>query len=381
MNIRNQYVVIVGAAALFCGGCSYLPDLQGDKIDYKTARRLPPLEVPPDLARPNSDGSYDVPGGKGDTTYSAYTKERAVAGEAAGTLLPNTPGVTLQREGTQRWLVVQSDPKKVWDIAHDFWEENGFVIASEDPSAGVMDTDWVLHRDKVPDDNPIRGMLGRLLSGSGVHTVGAPIAAATRVKFRTRLEAGAAPGTTELYISNQTMVEGGTTNQGETMWTPQPSNPEIEAEMLRKIMVLFGVKQEVAQTQVTSEPQEARATLLKDRGGSGVLAVNDQFDRAWRRVGLALDRVGFTVEDRDRSKGLYFVRYIDPDALKASESKGILQKINPFSKDSKKPEEQYRIQVKDATDTSEVSVLSKDGNAETSDTAKRILSLLYEQLK
>ena len=113
------------------------------------------------------------------------------------------------------------------------------------------------------------------------------------------------------------------------------------------------------------------------------MALNDQFDRAWRRVGLALDRVGFTVEDRDRSKGLYFVRYVDPDAdNKTAQSKGWLAKLNPFSSSTKQPsKEQYRIQVKDADPVSQVNVLSKDGNQEKSDTANRILTLLYEQLK
>ena len=52
--------------------------------------------------------------------------------------------------------------------------------------------------------------------------------------------------------------------------------------------------------------------MTKGEEGNGVLTLDEPFDRAWRRVGLALDRVGFTVEDRDRAKGLYYVRYVDP---------------------------------------------------------------------
>ena len=97
--------------------------------------------------------------------------------------------------------------------------------------------------------------------------------------------------------------------------------------------------------------------------------MNEQFDRAWRRVGLALDRVGFTVEDRDRSKGIYFVRYIDPQVdNKSADSKGWLSK-------------QYRVVVKDLGEHAEVNVLNKDGAREQSATANRILSLLHEQLR
>ena len=174
--------------------------------------------------------------------------------------------------------------------------------------------------------------------------------------------------------------------KSETRWQPRPPDPDLEAEMLRRLMVKFGVKQEraraeVVQTQKPAAP--ARASLIKGQKGFPMLSVNDQFDRAWRRIGLALDRVGFTVEDRDRAKGIYFVRYVDPDAdNKSKQEKGFFSKLNPFSK-TEKPvsKDQFQIQVKDASAVSEVSVLNKDGSEERSDTANRILTLLYEQLK
>ena len=171
-----------------------------------------------------------------------------------------------------------------------------------------------------------------------------------------------------------------------TRWQPRPPDPDLEAEMLRRLMGRFGVQQDRARTEIaqSKKPQgSVNATLVKGQGGGGMLSVNDQFDRAWRRIGLALDRVGFTVEDRDRSKGIYFVRYIDPDTdNKSTPQKGFLSKLNPFAKGDKKGStEQYRIQVKDADAISQVSVLNKDGVEEKSDTASRILSLLYEQLK
>ena len=184
------------------------------------------------------------------------------------------------------------------------------------------------------------------------------------------------------------MEEVFTTNSSEnkqTMWQPRPPDPELEAEMLRRLMTRFGIQQERAKSELAVAGKPVlRATMIKGKDGEGLLSVDDQFDRAWRRVGLALDRVGFMVEDRDRSKGIYFVRYIDPDAdSKAAESKGFFAKLNPFGKSDKKvvPNEQFRIQLTDAGAVSEVSVLSKDGVVEKSVTAGRILSLLYDQLK
>lgn len=376
-------ILAVSIITATLAACSYLPTLEGDKIEYKSAGKLPPLEIPPDLTRPSGDDRYAVPdiNPKGQATFSDYSKERtAASGATASTVLPQQDNARIERSGSQRWLVVKSEPDAVWYVAKEFWQETGFIVNVENPDAGVMETDWAENRAKVPD-GVIRGFLGKLLDS--VYST------AERDKFRTRLERGAEPGTTEIYISHRGMEEVYTTYANDqTKWQPRPADPELEAEMLRRLMVRFGVQQDRAKGELARSAAAAiapvRATLLKDQAGN-TLSVNDQFDRAWRRVGLALDRVGFTVEDRDRSKGLYFVRYVDPDAdNKSGQSKGgFLSRLNIFSSKSSTPKttEQFRIQVKDADSVSQVSVLNKEGSQEKSETANRILSLLYEQLK
>ena len=168
-------------------------------------------------------------------------------------------------------------------------------------------------------------------------------------------------------------------------WQPRPADPDMEAEMLRRLMVRFGVQEQRAQADLQRASATPRARITKSANGAGHLSIDDQFDRAWRRVGLALDRVGFTVEDRDRSKGLYFVRYVDPeaDARSKKASGGLLSKL-AFWRDDDDPKArnaQYRIAVKDGTNGSEVNVLNKEGQPDSSPTANRILTLLYEQLK
>ena len=173
-----------------------------------------------------------------------------------------------------------------------------------------------------------------------------------------------------------------------TIWQPRPADPELEAEMLRRLMVRLGAEEERAKVAVAAGKSVDRARLDRGGPGAGSLELQEQFDRAWRRVGLALDRVGFAVEDRDRSQGQYFVRYIDPQAdnkSKADES-GVLSKLMFWrSDDKKKPAAkvgtQYRVQVKGDGESSNVQVLSRDGAADSSEPAKRLLSLLYEQLR
>jgi outer membrane protein assembly factor BamC len=236
-----------------------------------------------------------------------------------------------------------------------------------------METDWAENRSRIPDGF-IRNTLGRVLDS--VYST------SERDKFRTRLERGSSPDTTEIYVSHRGMEEVYTSiHQEDTRWQPRPPNPELEAEMLRRLMVRFGVQEERAKLAVATASAPQRAVLQKNQDGSA-LALNEQFDRAWRRVGLALDRVGFTVEDRDRSKGLYFVRYIDPEIdNKSADNKGWLSRFKFWGGSDPKKNEQYRVLVRDVGENAEVNVLNKEGGKEQSPTANRILSLLYDQLK
>ncbi len=376
-RLKPAGVVAAVAAGLVLGACSSM-EIPTKKIDYKSSTKLPTLEIPPDLARPGSDGRFTVPdaaGGKGTATYSDYNKDRASRPQVASAqaVLPNVADVHIERAGTERWLVVPGTPEQVWPVVKEFWQQTGFVINVETPEAGVMETDWSENRAKIPETG-IRGVIGRALDSL--------YSTSERDKFRTRLERGAKPGTTEIYISHRGMEEVYVNEyQDQLRWQPRKPDPDLEAEMLRRMMVRFGVDSEQAKTRIAAAKSEPQAKLSRGADGS-LLALNDQFDRAWRRVGLALDRVGFTVEDRDRSKGLYFVRYIDPDAdVKTTEGKSWFSKLK-FWGNSKPPgKEQYRILVQGGGSGAEVRVLDKEGAREQSDTANRILTLLYDQLK
>ncbi|WP_074706839.1 outer membrane protein assembly factor BamC [Nitrosospira multiformis] len=374
--MRSQIMAALCLAAAVAG-CSVFSDIlpEAKKINYKSAGKLPPLEIPPDLTAPGSDERYHVPdiSPTGVATFSAYNKERSkTAGITTGgtSILPSMDeaAVRMERSGTQRWLVVNGEPEEIWPIVRDFWQELGFLIKIEMPEAGVMETDWAENRAKIPEDI-LRNTLGKLLDS--LYSTG------ERDKFRTRLERGE-NGTTEIYISHRGMdevIEGANVR---TVWQPRPSDPDLEAEMLSRLMMRFGVTEERVRSAVASTGVQERARLNSEKGG--ILTVTEAFDRSWRRVGLALDRIGFTVEDRNRSQGIYFVRYVNPDA-ESGTGTGLLSKLAFWrDEDSDKPD-QYRIQLSEAGTNTDVTVLNKDGVAEDSGDAKRILKLLYEQLK
>lgn len=382
ISYRHCFPLLLASLLSACAVDSILPESK--KIEYKSAGKLPTLEVPPDLTQPTRDERYAVPDitPRSSATYSEYTGERraGTGTSTAPTVLPTVDKMRIDRAGSQRWLVAAGSPEQMWPILKEFWQEHGFIVNVETPEAGVMETDWAENRAKLPQDF-IRGTIGKVFDSL--------YSTAERDKFRTRLEKGAEPGTVEIYISHRGMYEV-YTNEGktETRWQPRPADPDLEAEMLRRLMVRLGVEEGRAKTMMAVEPKQERAKLARSADGAGDLNVLEPFDRAWRRVGLALDRVGFTVEDRDRSQGLYYVRYIDPEvdnSKKTGEDKGWLAKLNPANLFKGKAEvdtkQQYRIHVAGEGSETRIRILSREGGIDKSETARKILGLLHEQLK
>ena len=380
-------LVVAAAAAALCG-CQGVSDYMERKTDYRSsgpAQKLPPLEVPPDLTSPERDGRYVVPEqqtAKSTATFSDYQAGRSEQPGArpaeASAVLPTFDSMKVERAGTTRWLVVQAQPEQIWPVLKAFWKENGFELELERPETGVMETQWAENRAKIPLDG-----VSRLISRIG----GRLYSTGELDKFRTRLERSPEGAGTEVYISHRGVEEVqestanlGTTSVAPTVWQPRAVDPGLEAEFLQRLMVKLGAQEDKAKALATASGQpQYRAEIRKGVDGGELLQVYEPFDRAWRRVGLALDRVGFTVEDRDRQKGLYFVRYADPE--NAKDERGVFARIFSFGSDAKLKAERYRVQVTQAGTESQVNVLNRDGAADASKTASRILSLLHEQLR
>jgi len=418
--MRNKlFPVAVLLLVVALTGCDSIPFVDNTS-DYKGASRGKPLEVPPDLTSISTDDAYAVPGGA--TTYSAYNQDQAQP-EEAEKVLPESDSVRYERAGSQRWLVVKAPPEKVWPVVREFWTDLGFAVRVESPQTGVMETEWVDAADLTKDEkgnylDKFQGWLDKLS------------ALKNRQKFRTRIDRGSEDDATEIYMSHRSIsdvtddgkervrttlgeVETGYRFEGNNRSKTQNERAiaeDIDAELLRRLMVKLGIAEKQSRTIIANPVQEKRATLNKAADGTVTLALNDQFDRAWRRVGLALDRVGFLVEDRNRSQGLFYVRYSDIETdMPDEEKKGLLDKLKFWGDDDKKeppkPEPrkedkgmvdklkfwesskeeataaQYRIKLERAGEGTEVTVVDKDGKRDRSSTANRILSMLYDQLK
>ena len=363
MNTRLRIALLALVASL--AACSAL---ESDKIDYKSAGKAPTLEVPPDLTQLSRDNRYAIPGG----AVSANSYQAGIS-NAPGipTAVANIGDVRMERSGSTRWLVINRPADQLWEPIRDFWQESGFLLTLEQRNLGIMETDWAENRAKLPQD-VIRGTLGKFIDS--VYST------SELDRFRTRLERNATGGT-EVYISHRGMQEIYTTQtKDQTTWQPRAVDPELEAEFLRRLMVRLGVSQEQSKALIATGGPAPQSARVASAGGQPVVQLNEGFERAWRRVGLALDRTGFTVEDRDRSAGVYFVRYVPPNPDKSEP--GFFAKLITFGRpgSGEKPLK-FRILVKSQGEASTVSVQNEAGAPETSANAQRIVKVISDDLK
>ena len=365
---RISFALLGTAAAVALSACSVL---EPDKIDYKSSGRGVSLEVPPDLSQLPGQSRYAV--SSGTVTATGYKAGQA-ATQAAGTptAANQIADVQFMRQDGERWLRVDRTPDKLWGSVRDFWLESGFLMAVDQANMGLMETDWAENRAKIPQDF-IRNTIGKVFDS--LYSTG------ERDKFRTRLERNAAGGT-DIFVTHRGMEEVySSARRDSTVWQPRARDPELEAEFLRRLMVKLGVSQEQAKAalaaaaQGQAAPQAARVVAA---GSTSAVQLNEEFDRAWRRVGLALDRTGFTVEDRDRSKGIYFVRYVDPTVEK--KEPGFFGKM--FGRGSQQlPTSQYQIAVRSEGQNSQVTVLDRNGAPAPTADAQRIVKVLADELR
>jgi len=357
--------------------------LEGDKVDYRSVgTKTVTLEVPPDLSQLQRDSRYQQTT-TGTVSAAALQSTGGTTVATVATAAPVAPSqigeLKIQRDGTQRWLSTPLTPEQIWPQLEAFWQERGFTLETDTREVGLMETDWVENRAKLPQDF-IRNTIGKVFSN--LYDTG------ERDRFRTRVER--TPSGSEVYISHRGMVEVYSTKEkDQTVWQPRPSDPDLEALMLSRLMLKLGAKDEQAKVAAAAAPNAAasaaetpaRARLLAGPPGTG-MQVDETFDRAWRRVGLALDRTGFTVEDRDRAKGLFYVRYVDPAQAGKGEPNWISRL---FSAGKEVPPQgglaRYRIALKGEGNGTLVSVLNNQGGPETGDAAQHILQMLVNELK
>ena len=354
-------LLVIGLA-----GCSSV--LETDKVNYKSEtedKAQTSLEVPPDLSKINRNKRYEMPNGK----FSASQQDDGkVSTNADGTSPLQLADIQVKRSGNQMWLDIGRPPEVLWPQVRDFWKESGFVLARDEQQIGLMETDWAENRAKLPQDF-IRRSLGKVIDS--LYSTG------ERDKFRIRLER-TANNSTELFVSHRGLMEVYTDALSKsTTWQPRPNDPELEKEFLRRIMVRLAPATPNAEKAMDQVAVSSASQLISVNGKPAV-SFNQGFDIAWRRVGVALDRNGFTVEDRDRKQGIYFVRYVE---VGPEGDEGFFSKWFGRSKSSNQGPQQYRLKLESGQGSTNILILNSSGEADGSPNAQKIAQLLVSELQ
>ena len=386
--LRAGFIAGMSLALAACSNFAF----NQDKVQYESSASRAPLEIPPGMDSVPMSDRYAVPSRPQSVWASQEAQREAQAGQQQvmgyANVLPEGDVAKIVREGNSRWIHTDMTPEQVWPLVQDFWNTVGLTLSRQNPKTGMMETNWAENRAKLPQDI-IRGTLGKVLDM--VYSTG------ERDQYRARLERSAKGGT-DIFVTHRSMVEvvkkmGG--DNETTVWQPGPSDPEMEAEMLTRMTQRINAefnpkavakspeahKQEVKQLATYVVPEAKSEVELSEAGQVASVYVKEGFERAWRRVALAVDRMGFTVEDRDRSRGFFLVRYLDEEYEQAKRGEQGFW-TNLFSKDQPVEAPQYVIYLQPLNDAAtRVHVLGPDGKADPTGIAPKILTLLNEQTR
>ncbi len=406
LRLTKRFAALLMAGGLVAGCGTSSPT----KIDYKSDSKSKEvsLAVPPNMTEETAD-QRSLPPQSGQTSLSTLQQVQSEAPSTAS-VAPAVTGMHIQRDGSESWLVLDNQtPEQAWPQIRRFWQEQGFLLVVDQRDKGVMETDWNETHPTI-NDGLIRSTLSKAMGNSYV--------TAERNKYRTRLEA-APSGGTYVFISQKGLREAlSGVNNDTSKWEPKPNDPALETEYLKRLMASLAKNDASARTANASggtaltpagaqtapnaaaggAKSAAAATAAQNVALAGQTPVRDPsstetsaqasstevtlgepYDRAWLRVGLALDRSNFTVDDRDRTRGLYFVRYVDPKDMSSAEQ-GFWSQI--FHGRKEKVAKQYRVNVRAVTpNQTRVAVVDDKGDVDSSSQAKQIMSLMVDQLQ
>lgn len=356
-GLRCSVKVFACAAVVLAAGCS-----NPTKRAYEESTYGRPLEVPPDLTLPSFNEGLEI------ATSGKPAAVPARIETAPLSVLPEQANMLVMRDGAQRWLVLNGEPAQVWPWVRAFWMKRGFALRYEDAATGLMETEWADQKVSLPPD-------ASKIKSDEDKTFVVP----TREKYRVRFEHGEKPGTTELYVTHRGVSL--TDQDGMMAWHLRASDPELEAESMKQLMVFLGAEQEKAGGKLAAPIEiERRATLGTDSQGLSNVHIDEDFARVWRRVELALDRLDYSIEDRDRSRGEFFVIAQDTlEDLNEGKKKSWWSRL--FSRSSDDKAHEFRVVLKDEGAATNIYVRDRAGEKIDNTLAEPVLKKLQARLQ
>ena len=359
------YVVLFSFLSVWLAGCASSNEYKAvyEAEELETA----PLEVPPGLTRPAGNGGVAPELEQGITSYSGYQQSTGTGTRQE--FIRKFENMRFVRDSGLYWVEVQAAPEAVWSDVREYFSRLGFKFIEEKPHLGLLQTDWKENRVDLPTGWFMR-FIGKLYSTGLMDS------------YRIRLEYDDEKDLTRVFVSHQGMRE---IAEGEdvgdnvvgTKWIKRPSEPELELEMLMRFMAYRGMDEEMAK-QVIAEAQVRERATLRQQQDTTVLEFNEGFSRAWRYVGIALDRLGVLVEDRNRSAGVYYIQLPETFVLD-SKAGGFFAGL--FSETRKPSTDKYILKIEDKGATSDVLVRPRgEAGEDFGDVTRKLLSDIKDNI-
>ncbi len=360
-------------------GCSSLESyLPTGRVDYRASTPTAGLEVPPDIRNLPLEDPLAVP----VTTANLSDQQRSVSRANFGSAVLQTPeNLQIQRLGDRQWLIANQSAEVLWPQLKAFWTEKGFALQRDEPQLGILETEWKENRADIPQD-AVRRLLGNVLD--------LVYSAATRDKYRLRLER-ISENRTEIYLTHygiEEVLTGDTGRRspdadGPIMWQNRPRDPELEIEMLRRLMVHLGVTEQTASAQLVSTNDAATTTRTRrsTMAGTEGLLIEKDYNQAWRSVGLALDGSSFVVQDQNRGDGRYTVEFFPEGSPRNNANSGGFWSNMAFWR-SRQPTRGtlYWVRLADLQGQTFVVVQTPEGQPETSRISDQLLDTIAKNL-
>ncbi len=351
------------------------------RLVYEESSFGMPLEVPPDLTKPSTQDDLSFLDSEPDKGMAASLVKNSSACPCEDTqlnlpVLPVQEHIKIARDGAQRWLVLQGEPRNIWPWIRDFWLKNDFKLSLEDPVIGLIETDWKQQRNNLP----LEGQAESKKKVAEQDVIDSKIyAVPTREKYRVRLDRGEQAGTTEVFLTHRGVEL--LTDGKLIVWKLRPTDVELEAEMLARMFAYLGNERKKLNASLASTNQHLNiATLIKDESGHPTLKIDIEFAHVWRRIGLILDRMDFIIEDRDRSVGTYHLRFKDvlKDEELKEEEKGWFSSW--FSSDTKESPN-LQVVLRDEGSSTHITVRNPDGKFSSEEKATSLLNKIINHLQ
>ncbi len=323
--MKNISLIIVSSfiytsCSMTGGSEGYFPD---KKYDFLNEEVEDIISVPSELTLPNTENHYPVNDPEEIDKILEVPKPRQIFASSGDS------SVQLRRLGELMWIYIETLPSTSWPISKNYWDTSTYDVLKADPVTGEIDIDF----DQTS-------------------------------KLQMRVEHGIKEASTEIFLIKINKM----TNEIQ-------SDPEfVQAEMEKMINYYADSLSNFSGTSLAAQNlNEMKKANIFTENGMTVIALDLNFDRAWSSVSKALDAAEIVTNDRDRSKGIFFVSYSKEEDRRFFRLFGGSGSENlDFGEGS-----QFEITISQENQKTFVRAISKDGNIQESE---QLISKINESL-